>query len=118
MEELPERRKQAVEDVTSILGVSEDEAIRVLRKFKWCATGIQTPTVPRVPPGPLLARCQGVQGGHRFAMPRLTLPPTRRRDPSRVHEEWFSDVEAVRASLGIVDPPADSSQKSADTEVS
>jgi hypothetical protein len=41
-----------------------------------------------------------------------------RRDPNRVHEEWFSDVEAVRASLGIVDPPADSSQKSADTEVS
>lgn len=41
-----------------------------------------------------------------------------RRDPNRVHEEWFSDVDAVRASLGLVDPPAESSQKSADTEVS
>lgn len=34
-EELPARRLQAIEDVTSIVGISEDEAVRVLRKFKW-----------------------------------------------------------------------------------
>jgi hypothetical protein len=34
-EDLPARRLQAIEDVTSILGISEDEAVRVLRKFKW-----------------------------------------------------------------------------------
>jgi len=36
-EDILQRQKKAVSEVTSILGLNDDEAIRVLRKFKWCA---------------------------------------------------------------------------------
>lgn len=29
------RQKEAIEQVTSILGISDDDASRVLRKYKW-----------------------------------------------------------------------------------
>jgi hypothetical protein len=29
------RQKEAIEQVTSILGISDDDAARVLRKYKW-----------------------------------------------------------------------------------
>eukprot|EP00955_Chlamydomonas_euryale_P099704 365237-Chlamydomonas_euryale.AAC.3 len=38
------------------------------------------------------------------------VPPTRvRRDVNRVHEEWFSDMDAVREDVGIQDPAAEPS---------
>jgi hypothetical protein len=41
--QLPERRKQSIEDVTSVLGISDDEAVRLLRKFKWWASPARLP---------------------------------------------------------------------------
>jgi hypothetical protein len=35
------RQHKAISEVTSILGLNEDEAARVLRKFKWCGTAQQ-----------------------------------------------------------------------------
>ncbi|WIA08252.1 hypothetical protein OEZ85_007696 [Tetradesmus obliquus] len=64
------RQKEAIEQVTSILGISDDDAARVLRKYKW--------------------------------------------DANRVNEEWFSDMDAVRAAVGMVDEapePTGSSDK-------
>ncbi|KIY99470.1 putative E3 ubiquitin-protein ligase ARI7 [Monoraphidium neglectum] len=61
-DDIVQRQKKAISEVTSILGLNEDEATRVLRKFKW--------------------------------------------DVNRVNEEWFSDVEAVRKAVGILEEPA------------
>ena len=36
-EDVQARQKKAVSEITSILGLDEDAATRVLRKFKWCA---------------------------------------------------------------------------------
>eukprot|EP00877_Chromochloris_zofingiensis_P011452 jgi/Chrzof1/6560/Cz19g01030.t1 len=58
------RIRDAVEDVTGILGINEEDAVRVLRKFKW--------------------------------------------DANRVNEEWFSDVDAVQASVGITEEAPES----------
>ncbi|KAF5836210.1 hypothetical protein DUNSADRAFT_6276 [Dunaliella salina] len=58
-ETLEERRKQALEEVTGVLGITEEDAARLLRRFKW--------------------------------------------DVTRVHEEWFSNYDAVRASVGLQD---------------
>ena len=57
--ELEKRRMQALHEVTSITGISDEDAARVLRRYKW--------------------------------------------DVSRVHEEWFSDTDAVRSALGLID---------------
>ncbi|GAX74338.1 hypothetical protein CEUSTIGMA_g1787.t1 [Chlamydomonas eustigma] len=56
-QDLKKRQDETVTDVINVLGISNDEATRVLRKFKW--------------------------------------------DISRVHEAWFSDVDSVRAAVGI-----------------
>lgn len=34
-EELQKQRQQAILDVTSVLDIPEDAAVRVLRKYKW-----------------------------------------------------------------------------------
>ena len=39
-ETLEERRRQALEGVTGVLGVNDEEAARLLRRFKWCVLGI------------------------------------------------------------------------------
>mmetsp|Transcript_12046 Transcript_12046/g.25888 ORF Transcript_12046/g.25888 Transcript_12046/m.25888 type:complete len:532 (+) Transcript_12046:91-1686(+) len=57
--DLTRRRKEAIEEVTGVLGISPEEAARVLRKYKW--------------------------------------------DRNRTNEEWFSDMDGVRESVGIVD---------------
>eukprot|EP00197_Chlamydomonas_leiostraca_P004716 CAMPEP_0202867712 /NCGR_PEP_ID=MMETSP1391-20130828/9582_1 /ASSEMBLY_ACC=CAM_ASM_000867 /TAXON_ID=1034604 /ORGANISM="Chlamydomonas leiostraca, Strain SAG 11-49" /LENGTH=627 /DNA_ID=CAMNT_0049547775 /DNA_START=210 /DNA_END=2089 /DNA_ORIENTATION=+ len=58
-EDLQERRKQAIEDVVGVLGIAEEDAVRVLRKFKW--------------------------------------------DVNRLHESWFTDMDAVRREIGLQD---------------
>lgn len=35
-DELKAKQRKAVAEVTSVLGLTDDEAIRVLRRFKWC----------------------------------------------------------------------------------
>ncbi|GFH32845.1 RBR-type E3 ubiquitin transferase, partial [Haematococcus lacustris] len=59
-QDLQLRRDDAIREVTSVLGISDDDASRVLRKFQW--------------------------------------------DVNRVHDPWFSDMDAVKASVGLQDP--------------
>ncbi|KAL6748380.1 hypothetical protein V8C86DRAFT_2879354 [Haematococcus lacustris] len=59
-QDLQLRRDDAIREVTSVLGISDDDALRVLRKYKW--------------------------------------------DVNRVHDQWFSDMDAVKASVGLQDP--------------
>eukprot|EP00879_Flechtneria_rotunda_P014450 GHRR01015099.1.p1 GENE.GHRR01015099.1~~GHRR01015099.1.p1 ORF type:complete len:471 (+),score=115.95 GHRR01015099.1:168-1580(+) len=61
--DISKRQEEAIESVTSILGISDEDAARVLRKYKW--------------------------------------------DAARVNEEWFSDMDAVRAAVGMVDEAPD-----------
>lgn len=58
--ELIKKREESLQSVTCILGIEEEDAARVLRKYKW--------------------------------------------DVGRVNEEWFSDIEAVRDAVGLMDP--------------
>ncbi|KAL6751325.1 hypothetical protein V8C86DRAFT_2440016 [Haematococcus lacustris] len=59
-QDLKLRRDDVIREVTSVLGISDDDASRVLRKYKW--------------------------------------------DVSWVYDQWFSDMDAVKASLGLQDP--------------
>jgi hypothetical protein len=55
----------------------------------------------------------GRLGGLHEAISGLIVP-SYCRDSSRVNEEWFTDTEAVQASVGIVDsaaPVTDNSSK-------
>eukprot|EP00775_Hariotina_reticulata_P011699 gene11699-11843_t len=61
--EIQKRQKEAVESVISILGISDDDASRLLRKYKW--------------------------------------------DANRVNEEWFADMEGVKAAVGMIDEQPD-----------
>jgi ariadne-1 len=61
-DDLIARQQKTIAEVTSVLGLNDDEAARVLRRFKW--------------------------------------------DANRVNEEWFSDVEAVRRAVGLLEEPA------------
>eukprot|EP00798_Chlamydomonas_sp_ICE-L_P010388 gene10388-8330_t len=61
--ELIRRQNDAIKEVTSISGISDEAASRVLRKYKW--------------------------------------------DVSRVHEEWFSDMNAVQEAVGLAKEDAD-----------
>lgn len=36
--DIKRRQKEAVDSVTSILGIAAEDAERILRKYKWCAT--------------------------------------------------------------------------------
>jgi hypothetical protein len=44
--------------------------------------------------------------GGSCALRPLPSPPSPSRDVNRVHEEWFSDVEAVRKAVGLLEEPA------------
>lgn len=64
-DDVKKKRLQAINEVTNVLGITEEDAARVLRKYKW--------------------------------------------DVNRVHEEWFSDMDSVKAAVGIVEEPTMSS---------
>ncbi|KAG1674307.1 hypothetical protein FOA52_013496 [Chlamydomonas sp. UWO 241] len=64
MNALKARQVEAVAQANDILSIPDEDASRVLRKFKW--------------------------------------------DVNRVHEEWFSDMDAVRKAVGVQDPAPES----------
>lgn len=41
-DQLEERRKQAIADVVSVTGIAAEDAVRVLRKYKWCVVRVET----------------------------------------------------------------------------
>jgi hypothetical protein len=131
-DDIVQRQKKAISEVTSILGLNEDEATRVLRKFKWCARLMWHDAMGRARQGGVglctyswqrvAARAAGLQttpvdcvcrrSSSRHPLNRRALPSPppplclTPRDVNRVNEEWFSDVEAVRKAVGILEEPA------------
>lgn len=110
---LQKREHEAIEAVVSILGIREEEAISLLRKYKWCVnawcTGWASKLLSRLPrphpaqTAPWRLRDWHPCDAHDHLVPRAPLCCAN-RDPNRANEEWFGDVDAVRASLGIVEP--------------
>jgi len=81
-----ERRQQEVIDaVTSVLGISGEDAGRILRKYKWWGTW-------RTEQQDQFQRCYVSE----FVVNLC-------RDANRVNEEWFTDMDKVRAAVGMVD---------------
>ena len=81
--ELKERQRRSMDQITSVLSVSQGEAVRLLCEYKWCA-------------------CRhGDVLHHTGSLQRLTLPCG--RDVNRVNEEWFADMDAVRGKVGLAE---------------
>lgn len=104
-DKLKEQRLATIERVTSVLGIPDDWAVRVLRKYKWCVGPSASTTLDFL----LMCLKSGtgafrVQHVHEPSLPSPGLPCAG-RDVNRVHEEWFSDMEAVQKSVGILDTP-------------
>lgn len=81
------RQQEVIDAVTSVLGISSEDAGRILRKYKWWVQIRSRSTC-----------CCQLQLIH-----RVLLPLSACRDANRVNEEWFTDMDKVRAAVGMVD---------------
>ena len=78
--ELRDRQRRSMDQVTSVLSVSQGDAVRLLCEYKWCAL-------------PVLRA--------RKLLSAAALSLLGCRDVNRVNEEWFADMDAVRGKVGL-----------------
>lgn len=129
-EQLRERQDEAVSAVTGVLSISKSEAVRVLRQCKWCARcapGVRL-LLGRRTRLPHCACCLPLCKRMAAHAPRLLCSCVclrwsylvvheqarcARRDVNRVNEEWFTDTDAMRRKVGILEeqPVASTSGK-------
>jgi hypothetical protein len=88
-DDINRRQQEVIDAVTSVLGISSEDAGRILRKYKWwvAATARSRSSIC----------CQHQLTDRMFGLLSAC------RDANRVNEEWFTDMDKVRAAVGMVD---------------
>jgi hypothetical protein len=90
--DIRKRQKEAVESVISILGISDEDASKLLRRYKW------------------FVRCWNRGAGWLHLNEANVIRDVfvcECRDANRVNEEWFADMEGVKAAVGMFDEQPD-----------